>query len=305
MSIAIVGDLHIAPKPINRIDDYFNVILHKIEQISENCDKVIFLGDIFSKPKIDESFVNSLIKHLTYLKGKYNTTFYSIVGNHDVLSEDEINLDLSSLGILFNTGIIIPILPGNKVSIDEYNFTTIPVNYKKAKEFLKDKKYESNDILLVHHEYETGTNCFNYEDFKNLGCKMIFLGHDHKPFEQGRIIYPEFTIYRSGSLSRNIAIDYNFERTIYYYVIENGNVTCSPIQCSPAQNVFTVEALNRENYKKKKFIESIDTVIEKYKQSMSKTSNMSIIETMRGLGAKDNNIRYIKTKYEIIGETLI
>ena len=38
MKIGIVGDLHIAPVPEKRIDDYFNTGLYKVEEIAKNCN---------------------------------------------------------------------------------------------------------------------------------------------------------------------------------------------------------------------------------------------------------------------------
>ena len=312
MKIGIVGDLHIAPIPDKRIDDYFQAGLDKIEQIAKYCDKIIFLGDIFTSARVDERYVYSLIQHLNFCKNMYKVEFYTIIGNHDVVHEDENNLQDSSLGILSIAGAIKIITPEQPLLIDKYCFNTIPVNYKKAKEFIENVNYNSStitEVLLVHHEYETGTNCFMYEDFKNLGCKMVFLGHDHKPFEQGRIIYPEFTIYRSGSIMRNRADDYNFTRTLYYPVIDTDlkgtdkEVHCEVVQCKPAQDVFKIEAITKQNYKKEKFVEALDQVIDKYKSNISTQSRFSINTILQELGAPEKVIMGIRKKYEKFNET--
>ena len=312
IKIGIVGDLHIAPTPQSRIDDYFNVGLNKITEISKNCDIVIFLGDIFTSSKVEEKYVYRFIQHLQYCINKYNVKFYTIVGNHDVLSEDEDNLDNSSLGICKISGVLNIILPNQPLKLKDgihYNFSTIPVKYKSAKQFLIEQKHKllqplkyCTNILLVHHEYETGVNCFTYNDFKELGYDMIFLGHDHKPFNQGRIIYPEFTIYRSGSIMRNRADDYNFTRQLYYYVIENGNVSCQAVTTAPAQNIFKVEALTKQNYNKQKFKEGLDKVIEKYKNNISTQSRFSIKNILEELNAPEKVISGIKKKHEKFGE---
>lgn len=306
--IGIVGDLHIAPIPKNRIDDYFDVALNKIEQIAQKCRFIIFLGDIFSKPKVDDLFVNRLILHLRYLTKTYECFFYTIIGNHDVQSELEDKLYESSLGTLVAADVVKVITPDKPLTIHglkTYNFNTIPVNYKKAKEYIKDKNYKVPNcvnILLVHHEYETGTNNLTYNDIKDLGCDMVFFGHDHCPLPEGRIIYPELTVYRSGSLMRNIAQDYNFTRQIYYYTIENGVVGCQAIQHRPGNEVFTVESFTREQYHKKQFVESIDTLIEKYKNNITTQDKFSMESILRGLNAPDSVIAYIKSKYESHGE---
>lgn len=303
MKIGIVGDLHIAPVPSNRIDDYFQTGLNKIEEISQVCHKIIFLGDIFTNAKVEEIYTNTLMEHLFYCKSKYNVDFYTIIGNHDVVHEDENNLNNSSLGILKTSRIMNIITPDNPMLIGDYNFNTIPVNFKKAKEYLINKVYTKNDILLVHHEYETGTNCFTYDDFKNLNCHSIYLGHDHKPFDQGRIIYPEFTIYRSGSIMRNRAEDYNFTRCVYYYILENNNVSCQAIKYESADKVFRVEAITKQNYKKEKFIEALDKVIDKYKSNISTQSRFSIKTILEEMNAPEKVIEGVRKKYEKLGET--
>lgn len=311
MKIGIVGDLHIAPTPPNRIDDYFNVGLDKITEISKNCDVVIFLGDIFTANKVDEKYVYPFIEHLRYCMNNYNVKFYTIVGNHDVLSEDENNLNCSSLGICKIAGVIDIILPEQPLIIGDntqYQFSTIPVKYTSAKQFLVEQKNKlltpqpCVNILLVHHEYETGTNCFNYKDFKDLGYNMVFLGHDHKPFDQGRIIYPEFTIYRSGSIMRNRADDYNFTRQLYYYVLENGNVSCQAVTTTPAQQIFSIQAQTRQNYNKQKFTESVDKVIATYKSSVQTQTSFSIKNILLELNTPQDIIEGIKKKHEQEGE---
>ena len=303
MKIGIVGDLHIAPVPSSRIDDYFEAGLYKIEQISQNCDAVIFLGDIFTHSKVEEHYINQLIRHLNYCKITYNVQFHTIIGNHDVANEREDNLDNSSLGVLYNAGVINVIQPQDALHLDRYHFHTVPVNYKQAKQYLQQTTYEgNNNILLLHHEYETGINCFTYNDFLSKNCNMIFLGHDHKPLEGGRIVYPDMTVYRSGSIMRNRGDDYNFTRTLYYYVLHNGNVSCKAVDFKPAQDVFKLEVLTKQNYNKQKFVESLNEVIDKYRNNISTQSRFSIKNILIELQASEDIIQNIRNRYEKLGE---
>lgn len=309
MRIGIVGDLHIAPTPGKRIDNYFETGLNKIEQISKECDYVIFLGDIFTNPKVEEKYVYALINHLQYCYNAYRTRFATIVGNHDVVSEDENNLANSSLGILSISNALHVILPDNPLIIDNYSFATIPVKFKAAQQYLPNIKPMNgyHNVLLVHHEYGVGTASFTYEDFKDLGFNSVFLGHDHKPFDEGRIIYPEFTAYRSGSMMRNRADDYNFTRCLYYFVIDTTNnenpVSCKVVQCQEAQKVFKIEALTKQDYKKEKFVQSLNEVIDKYKNNISVQTRFSIKNILQELGAPEKVIEGVRKKYDAIQET--
>ena len=315
--IGVVGDLHIAPPPEKRMDDYFQVGLNKIEEIAANVERVIFLGDIFTHPKVEPKYVNMLTQHLWYCKGKYGTHFYTIIGNHDVAHEEEEYLSDSSLGTLKASTVMDIITPDKPLIISDrgvvYRFNTIPVKYKTAKEYIQGKVYTNStedgipcvDILLVHHEYETGTNCFSYNDFKDLNCKMIFLGHDHKPFDEGRIIYPEFTVYRSGSIMRNRADDYNFTRTLYYYTSDNNVVGCKAVTTTPFDKVFKVEAINKIETQEKHYTEALEKIIEKYENNISVKDMFSIKNILIELNAKESIIDYIKKKYENEGEVFV
>ena len=315
--IGIIGDLHIAPPPEKRMDDYFQVGLNKIEEIASSVEHVIFLGDIFTHSKVEPKYVNMLTHHLWYCRGKYGTNFYTIIGNHDVAHEDESNLDDSSLGTLQASTVMNIITPEKPLLISDkgvvYRFNTIPVKYQKAMEYIQGRVYSNKtedgipcvDILLVHHEYETGTNCFSYNDFRGLGCKMIFLGHDHKPFDAGRIIYPEFTVYRSGSIMRNRADDYNFTRTLYYYTLENNVVGCKAVTTTPFDKVFKVEAINKIETQEKHYTEALEKIIEKYENNISVQDVFSIRNILIELKAKESIIDYIKKKYENEGEVFV
>lgn len=313
MKIGIVGDLHIAPEPENRIDNYFQVGLNKIEEISQICDNVIFTGDIFSKPKVDEIYTNTLIEHLRYCMNKYNVEFYTIIGNHDVAHEEEENLNHSSLGTLKVSGVMNVITPynGSIVLNDgelDYIFDTVPVKFKNLQNYeikVIQKVKKTLNILLVHHLYESGSECLRYEDLKGSGYDMVFFGHDHKPLDNGRIIYEDLTVYRSGSIMRNIANDYNLERQLYYYILENGTVSCQAITTSDPKSVFKVDAYSRTNYNQKKFTESIDTIIDRYKNNVSTQSKFSIKNIMEELNTPDENMNYIGKKYQQIGEVFI
>ena len=134
---------------------------------------------------------------------------------------------------------------------------------------------------------------------------MIFLGHDHKPFDEGRIIYPEFTIYRSGSIMRNRADDYNFTRTLYYYTLDNNVVGCKAVTTTPFYKVFKVEAINKIETQEKHYTEALEKIIEKYENNISVKDMFSIKNILIELNAKESIIDYIKKKYENEGEVFV
>ena len=255
------------------------------------------------------SYINRLYTHFIYCKTTYNCEFYSIIGNHDISNELERTVNNTSLGNMFTTGAIHPILVEKPLIIDNYRFNTTYVRFTKARKHIKamqgqygNDKY--TDVLCVHHFYEDTSDCFTYDDYKGLGCKYIFMGHEHCPLPQGKIEYPEFTIFRSGSMTRGIAAEYNFDRTLYYIVIdtETDNIYCEVIDAKPAKDVFTQESFTRENYQRTKFVESIDNIIDKYANNTSVQDKFSIYNILLEINAGSNHIEYIRSKYQKIGE---
>ena len=62
MKIAIVGDPHISTGFRARVDEYLRTVLNKIEQIAEENDKVIFLGDVFDASSMSTYVFNTVYK---------------------------------------------------------------------------------------------------------------------------------------------------------------------------------------------------------------------------------------------------
>lgn len=300
--IAIVGDVHINPSVSSRKDNYFDTCLQKIEEIASKNKNVIFLGDVFNSPTLPYNYFVDVYSLLNKLKAN-GTRFYSILGNHDVFNEREDSLLKTSLGLCYVTGVIELILPDKPITINGYNFHTSYVSLKKAKEHLINKKFNADDILLLHHYFEDQYDGLNYNDLCNLGCNKIFFGHEHSAFEKGRKIYNEFTAYRCGSLLRNSSIEYNLKRQIFYYVIDNNEVKCCSVECmKPAEEVFTYEAFNQENLHKKQFLNNINDVIGRYTNNISTKSIFNIKTILDEINTPIDSINYIKSKYELIGE---
>lgn len=299
--IAIVGDVHIASNVSSRVDDYFNTCLNKIKEISEENDSIIFLGDLFNTPTIQNNYFVELYNLFTYYKNK-GKKFYSIIGNHDIYNEREESLYKSTLGLCEITGLIEIIKPNMPISIGKYNFHTSYVNFNKAKEHIKTLKLNENDILLLHHFFDDQYEGFTYEDIKDIGCKNIFLGHEHSPFPELRKVYKEFTAYRSGSLLRNSSIQYNLERDIFYFVLED-EVKCYKLEnVKSAKDIFTQQAYSQENLSKKIFLQNINDVIGKYTNNISTQNKFSISCILTELNTPISSLNYIKSKYESIGE---
>lgn len=86
MKIAFTGDSHINDsQPSNRIDNYYEALLNKLEFVFSTCEKnnieyLIIPGDVFDKPVVNVGVIIDIYR----LINKYNILLKVIVGQHDL-----------------------------------------------------------------------------------------------------------------------------------------------------------------------------------------------------------------------------
>lgn len=307
MRIAVVGDPHFDLAVRSRRDDYLQTCLTKLDEIANNADIIVFLGDFFNTPVVRISVLLPLMQQLQRYRnvGKFVIT---IPGNHDLYNEREESLDTTSLGILKTTQLV-TVLDYNRPNIfADYNFYSAPVNLIKAKEFLKNFPGNLNrdrkNILLLHLYYEDKYEGLCANDIKDLGFDYVFFGHEHSPF--GMKMAGQTPVYRLGAMTRNSANEYNLKRMPSYIIInEEGEIEAHTLDCvKSGEEVFTEEAFTQQNLKKKQFIENIHSVISRYQAGANTTDErFSIVGTLKELDAPENVVEHIRKKYDSLGLT--
>lgn len=300
--IAIVGDLHIKQTVASRIDNYFETCLNKLEQITNKYNNIIFLGDVFDAPTMSLNYLNLFYRFLMDAKIKKGVKFYSIIGNHDIYNEREDSLNKTSLGMCSITDVIQVILPNVPTVIEGKTFHTSFVNLKKAKEHLKDARFNKEDILLLHHSFEDMNEGLFFTDLKDVGCSKIFFGHEHNAFEKGSLDCVNFTAYRCGALLRTSSIYYNLTRDIYYFGLKGDEVVIESIECESSDKIFKYDAINKGNLKKKEFLSNINAVIRKYTNNVSNQEVYCLRTILEDLKAPLPTVEYIKSIYDKVGE---
>ena len=306
MRIAIVGDPHFDLAVRSRRDDYLQTCLLKLDEISNNADVIIFLGDFFNTPVVRISVLLPLMQQLQKYRntGKFIAT---IPGNHDLYNEREESLNTTSLGILNTTNLVSVIDYSAPIIFGDYNFYSAPVNLGKAKEFLKNfpgnLNQDRKNVLLLHLYYEDRYEGLTSDDIKDLGFDYVFFGHEHSPF--GMKMAGQTPVYRLGAMTRNSANEYNLKRTPSYIIINGGEIEAHTLDCiRDGEEVFTEEAFTQQNLKKKQFIENIHSVISRYQEGANTTNErFSIIGTLKELNAPENAIEHIRKKYDSLGLT--
>lgn len=206
----IIGDIHLGLNinyknltNLNLTDLYSQTNLEFLEEIIKNYpdEDIVFLGDIFDKPKVEPRFLIAFKELLDKIK---NSKVYLLTGNHDLKSKDD-----NILQIFKSENVIV---------IDELteidNFLFIP--YEPMHELID--KFENKDVSdkVIFSHIDIGYNLSFCIEPKEVfdDHNLIFNGHIHKPYRKGKFI-------NVGSVSSTDFSDTEFHSVIRFI---DGNI---------------------------------------------------------------------------------
>ena len=289
--VAICIDPHITDRHRCRKDNFLDIVLGKLDYIAQNNDYVIIAGDLFHT-----SNNSSQIFYKVYsLMKKHEGKFFAIPGNHDLLHNSLGSLDRTTIGSLALTGVLH--LFFSQVEIDGVIFKASHV-IKNLEKFPIDS--ENNRVLIGHNYLEmegSAKESFTKEELKKLNYKLVFLGHEHKPYEE--MVLGNSTLIRMGSLTRIDTQPYNKERKIYYYQLDTETLDYKKVEvpAASAKDIYTDEAFNRVGRVKEdiSFIKIGDVLAKfKKKETAANSLNAKLIKI-----ASQREIDYIKSLHEL------
>ena len=291
--IGIIIDPHITDRHRCRSDNFLETALNKLDYVASNNDYVVICGDLFHTNTNSHLIFNKVYKLLMKHQGK----FYAIPGNHDLLHNNLSMLEKTTIGSLALTGALN--LKFDKFTIDGVEFQPSLV----MKDLNKIPVDETNSKVLIGHNYleleGSPKESFTRDEIRKLNYKLVFLGHEHKPYEEEYL--GNSTLIRMGSLTRIDTQVYNKERGIYYYQLDSNTLEYKrkEVPYKKAQEIFTVEAFQRIGRKKEdiSFIK-IGEVLSKFKKKDS--VNNSLHAKLLKI-ANEREIEYIKSLHEING----
>ena len=302
-SIAFVGDIHLQfNNPTSRIDNYFEAILNKILQIMKENKYIVSLGDLFSNPVLDIQGTMMFIELLKKYK-EQGGTWIEIIGNHTIYNWQLNTINKTTLGLLHKLGLI-KILDRSrqientlsKMEIEDW--TIIPNLLNTPKEIIDAPTEKS--ILVGHCYYafeRDKKHSLEYEDLKEKGYKYCFLGHDHQNYKAK--VIESTTLYRPGSLAREAAHPYNFDRKIIYYQLDldTNEIRSIEVEAAEANEIFSLEVINKHNDTTPKYIYDMEELMKSFKQK--KTVNISIKKMLEeNKEIPDKVVNFIKDCYE-------
>lgn len=289
--IGILIDPHITDRHRCRSDNFLETALNKLDYIASNNDYVIICGDLFHTNTNSHLIFNKVYK----LFMKHHGKFFAIPGNHDLLHNNISMLEKTTLGSLALTGALN--LQFSDFKIDGVEFQTSLV----MKNLDKIPVDETNSKILIGHNYleleGSPKESFTKDEIRQLNYKLVFLGHEHKPYETEYL--GNSTLIRMGSLTRIDTQPYNKERSIYYYQLDSKTLEYEKkeVPHNKAKEIFTVEAYQRIGRKKEdiSFIQ-IGEVLSKFKK---KDSSVNSLHAKLLKIASEREIDYIKSLHEL------
>ena len=271
-SIAFIGDPHLSlNNPVNRIDNYFEASMKKLDEVMRNNEYIVDLGDLTNNPVLDTFATLKLANRLKKYK-EDGGHFMSLIGNHNVYNWNTNTLNKTTLGLLNSLGLLEVLDTNaegcikNKIIDIDCKITPLPLNFNKNELPKADKEYRIN-ILVGHafYAYERDKkHSLDYEHLKDLGYDYIFFGHDHayyKPLNIG----DDSILYRPGSLTRTTKHSYNMTRKIVYYQydIDNETVEEKTIKCAkPINEIFPQEVIDEKSDNSPEYLVDIEDLLD-------------------------------------------
>lgn len=299
VKIAVVIDPHMLERnPRCRKDNYLETVLGKLEYLAANNNYVIIAGDLFHIHSNSTLFFNRVYTLFKKYKGK----FHAIPGNHDVFHRNLSALDKTTLGSLYFTDVLdlhlepwylsgikfVPVLVNDdpdKIPVDEDN-TSVLIAHK-----FYDNNFDPKESLFP-------------DDIRRLKYNMVFLGHDHKPYDEEFV--GDSMVIRMGSLTRMDTQCYNKDREIAFYQITTEGFGVfdwerKVIPSKPITEVYTEEAINHmsSSGEKKELVSFIQIGDALAKLTKSTGGINSLDKTLRRIKTPQSSIDDIKWRHEV------
>ena len=285
--IAILIDPHITDRHRCRQDNFLDTAIKKLDYVASNNDYVVIVGDLFHTSSNSNFIFYKMYKLLTKHLGK----FYAIPGNHDLIHNNINALEKTTIGSLALTGALN--LNFKQFCIEGITFEVSHV----IKDLTRVPKDERNSKVLLGHNYlemqGSEKESLTRGEIRELNYKLVFLGHEHKPYDEEQI--GNSTLIRMGSLTRIDTQPYNKEREIFYYQLDSDSLNYErcKVPSKVASEIFTEEAYQRIGRKKEdvSFVQ-IGDVLSRFRKEVS--GNNSLHKKLLKI-ATEREIEYIKS----------
>jgi len=283
MKIGYITDTHFRDiSPINRIDDFYNIQLEKLNNLLNILKKnkikyLIHGGDFFDSPNVSYRLLYDIINILKKSKIK----IYCNIGNHDIYGYNLQTLYRTALGILYKTGLIYMMddIKNNK-DFDCCNIKFIP-----AAKILDIEKYKNKcDIIVSHDSITDKAVMFDHIRLETIAdiaiAKLILCSHIHFPFYK-KINNKIFL--NPGCLIRQNIIEKDIVPVLSIINLNNYKIENIPIiEKNKLLSSFKIAEINKKQFDFNDFINKIKKInfesknLEQEFQGFIKSKNINI-----------------------------
>lgn len=272
------GDWH-APerRPENRIDDYWNTFLRKVDFIMETAEKykaefIIQPADLTDTPALSyENYIE--------LGKKIKKKIYTTWGQHDLRFRNKKNTVLKALDafseveiltneydIIYN-GVCIKGCPYNdeipSPTEGEFNILIIHKMLVEDKLWAEQKEFEWGSSFLRRNKFDLIISGDNHQFFmEQIGNRFLF---------------------NCGSLMRSSIAQIDHEPKIVIFDTDSRNYEIIKVPIQPAAKVFMLDKVEKEKEKNEKIEAFVSGLSEQKEMSLSFMDNLYAY-------AKENNI---------------
>lgn len=203
--IIFVGDVHLSPRiPVSRKDNYPETLLNKLDSlrklaVDNKVSDIVFLGDLFNTKHMTLPYFTKCFVKLKAFEDQ-GIILHTIVGNHDILYDNDSTLEESPIKLLYESELIQPEAQFTRgdTSVYLYNFT------QTVDTITKPNNSSAYNILVGHYFYLLGFNDTQHtltpDMCQALQYNAYLLGHDHTPYSPTKV--KGYEVHRPGSLSR-------------------------------------------------------------------------------------------------------
>ena len=277
--ILFIGDTHLsAINPISRKEtreQYRELLLNKLESVRQIClqdniNNVIILGDVFNN---NSGIMNSFEVDIwtKFLEFKANgIELYTIIGNHDMLFQNDSEFKGTYLNKAFITGIIKHL---DEITIDNIYIKGIDF----GKDFIPNDNTTYYSILVGHCFYENerfggmGNGNLTKQKCLDLNYKAYVLGHDHTPYDIVDEI--NYKVIRPGSLIRGTSKTCNLYRKVTVAIFDSSinSWEYREIPTKPGKEVFNDRIFIQKE-------EDLDINIDNLLQNLTASKDMNIYD---------------------------
>lgn len=298
MKVVIIGDVHLSEStPRSWVADYSKVTLDDFISAISLGDIAIVLGDLFHTPVVSEAYKLEIVRRIRGT-GKI---VWTIWGNHDVDGLNMGAINKTSMNLLGSFGVI-GVMPEGYYKVEGVDVCVLPL---KKNPQVPVYQGQNDSIMLGHLFFESSLDkefSVTKEQVFNSNFKLVFLGHDHEPYQD--IKSDTTCLVRLGSLCRNTSHLYNLNRIPEVAILEldKGKILSyerKQIPTLSGTQIFRADVFDKPVKNRLSSLMDISDILQLF--DSNKKEALTVRKALNDLATPAEVVEYIEGVYERAG----